>query len=71
MTGNKEAFLRAITERRDELFATLSALVRIDSQNFGSSGREEAAAAYIAERLRGIGLTDRELNILGIKHAGE
>ena len=57
MTGKKEAFLRAITERQDELFATLSALVRIDSQNFGSSGREEAAAAYIAERLRGIGLT--------------
>ena len=23
------------------------------------------------ERLRGVGLTDRELNILGIKHAGE
>lgn len=40
--------LEAIEERKDELFALLSGLVRIDSQNFRTFGREQDCAEHIA-----------------------
>ena len=45
MSDIKTALLQAVEARKQELFDLLSALVRIDSQNFASSGREKAAAA--------------------------
>ncbi len=47
---------RWIGERKEELFALLGDLIRIDSQNFGSRGNEEACARYVAELCRGLGL---------------
>ena len=57
MSDIKTALLQAVEARKQELFDLLSALVRIDSQNFASSGREKAAAAYIADELRSLGLS--------------
>lgn len=45
-----------IDERRDELFSLLSALIRIDSQNFRHYGNERECAAYIHEICRDMGL---------------
>ena len=40
--------LEAIEERKDELFALLCGLVRIDSQNFRTYGREQDCTEHIA-----------------------
>lgn len=57
MNDQREAFLRSITERKQELFELLSDLVKIDSQNFGESGKEADIAEFIAEKLEAIGLS--------------
>ncbi len=54
--SKKSKFLDAITERQEELYTLLSELVKIDSQNFGETGNEAAAAAFVAEKLRQTGL---------------
>lgn len=41
------AVFAKIEERKEELFALLSALVQIDSQSFGSHGREKEIAEYV------------------------
>ncbi len=66
MSDQKEVFLHAVTARESELYALLSALVRIDSQNFGSSGREAAAAAFIAEKLYALGLSPDVYSPMGV-----
>ncbi len=48
--------IEAINERKDELFALLGDLIRIDSQNFRTYGHEQACAEYIAGLLKEMGL---------------
>ena len=54
-----KAFLALIETRKDELFALLSNMIRIDSQSFGdtATGREEAMARHLADKFRELGLT--------------
>ena len=55
---NISAFLNLIETRKDELFALLSDMIRVDSQSFGdtNTGREEAMARFLAEKIRALGL---------------
>ena len=46
----------AIEARQQELYDLLSSLIRVDSQNFGSSGREENIAPLISDLMRGLGM---------------
>ena len=50
------AVFAKIEERKDELFALLSSLVKIDSQSFGSHGREKEIAEYIHDLCLKLGL---------------
>ena len=45
-----------IDERKEELFALLSSLVKIDSQNFSSHGNEKEICEYIHSLCLGLGL---------------
>ena len=56
MTETQERMLRAIESRQDELYDLLCRLVRVDSQSFGSTGREKAMAELVADELRSLGL---------------
>ena len=52
------AFLDLVEARKDELFALLSDMIRVDSQSFGdtNTGREAAMAYHLAEKFRELGL---------------
>ena len=52
----EQEFLALIDSRREELYKTLSALIRIDSQDFGDTGREAALADYLVEAAAALGL---------------
>ena len=52
----EQEFLTLIDSRREELYKTLSALIRIDSQDFGDTGREAALADYLVEAAAALGL---------------
>ena len=53
-----EELLRLIEERKDELFASLSEMIKIDSQSFGdtATGREEEMARHLEKCFRQLGL---------------
>ncbi len=51
-----ETLVRIIDERQEELFGLLCRLIRIDSQNFGSRGKEKEIAEHVAELCRGMEL---------------
>ena len=53
---DKQAVFAKIEEKQEELFRILSALVQIDSQSFGGSGREKEAAEYIHSLCQEMGL---------------
>ncbi|MEA4890655.1 MAG: M20/M25/M40 family metallo-hydrolase [Clostridiaceae bacterium] len=55
-SNREKQVIKAINERKDELFALLGDLIRIDSQNFRTYGHEQACAEYIAGRLNELGL---------------
>jgi len=46
---------KIIKERQNELFLTLSELVKIDSQSTGAKGNEKEISFYIADKLRELG----------------
>ena len=59
--SNKEYFmekrlLSLIDERKEELYSLLSSLIRIDTQNFDSYGREEAIVPFLKEEASRLGL---------------
>ena len=52
----KEALFRYIDENKEALFETLSALIRIDTENDGTHGRERALAEYLRDEFAKLGL---------------
>ena len=48
--------LTLIDERREELFKLLSNLIRIDTQDFGATGRENAIVPFLEEEAQRLGL---------------
>ncbi len=50
-----QSLVQVLDARKQELYDLLSGLVRIDSQNFGSTGREAAIAEAIANYLSDLG----------------
>ena len=48
--------LDMMDSRKEELFGLLTSLVRINSESFGDSGREEACVQYIEAFCRDLGL---------------
>ena len=56
MTDRKAALQAAIEARQQELYDLLSSLIRVDSQNFGSSGREENIAPVLSDLMRELGM---------------
>ena len=54
---NEKEFLTLIEERQKELYALLSAMIRIDSQDLGSTGREAAMADYLVQEIEALGLS--------------
>ena len=54
---NEKEFLALIEKRQKELYALLSAMIRIDSQDFGSTGREAAMADYLVQEIEALGLS--------------
>ena len=53
---NIEKLCQLVEKEKDELFALLSQLIKINSENFGSYGNEEACARYIHSLCEGMGL---------------
>lgn len=51
-----KALTTQIEQRKEELFALLSSLIKINSENFGSHGNEEACARYVQELCDEMGL---------------
>ena len=49
--------MKLIEERKEELYRTLSSLIRVDSQNFGPTGREAAMAEALRKEAETLGLT--------------
>lgn len=56
MTGTEQRVLAYLEEHREELFAALSRLVQIDTQNFKTYGNENAGQAYFETLCRESGL---------------
>lgn len=56
---NLQSMLHLIESRKDELFALLSALIRINSENFGKTGNEEEVARYIHSLCGEMGVESR------------
>ncbi len=54
---DRNMFLAQIDARKGELFELLQKLIRFDSQNLGSSGREAGIAAFIRDELTAMGLS--------------
>lgn len=55
MKESEELVKKLITERSSSLFEKLSALIQIDSQNFGKKGNEKGIAEYLAEEMENLG----------------
>lgn len=49
-------FISLIDARKEELYALLSEMIRIDSQDFGETGREAAMADYLVDAIGRMGL---------------
>ena len=56
MNPLEQEILAAITDRQDELYEELAALIKFDSQNFISHGLELECQKYVAGRYRDVGL---------------
>lgn len=53
----EKRLLSLIDERKEELFALLSSLIRIDTQNFDTDGREAAIVPFLTEEAAKLGLS--------------
>ena len=52
----KEALFRYIDENKEALFETLSALVRINTENDGAGGHERPLAEYLRDEFEKLGV---------------
>jgi len=57
-----------IEEKKDELFSLLSDLIKINSENFGSHGNEEACAKYIHSLCQGLELKSEVFSPLELEN---
>ena len=53
---NREQVFDIIEQKKDELFSFLSSLIRIDSQNFGATGKEAEIAQFLKEAYEKMGV---------------
>ena len=51
----QEHFVQEIRERNEELFRKLGDLIRINSENFGSTGNEKEIAYFLADAFSALG----------------
>ena len=56
LTSMEEAALRHLEEHRDELNRLLADLIAVDTQNFGSEGREAAIAPLVEQLYQSLGM---------------
>ena len=63
----EQSFLSLIDERREELYALLSRIIRIDSQDFGYEGREAAMADELEAIAAELGLAPDRYSPLEIE----
>lgn len=66
-----QAVFNLIDERKEELFDLLSRLVKIDSQSFGSHGREQEIAEYIHSLCLEMGLQSSLYSPMELENFGE
>lgn len=66
-----QTLISMIDERREELFSLLTSLIRINSENFGSTGNEKEVAAYIHDLCLKMGLDSRMYTPLEVENMRE
>ena len=59
---------RLIDENKDTLFSLLSSLIKIDSENFGDHGNEEACAKYVHSLCEKMGLNSQWYSPLSLEN---